>query len=86
MVSWRTQFCNFRISCSAVDLPAYNLIIPVINSFNGEVEKFYPNFYKVLVDAEDIFRELDLSCIHLVEFEVNYADDVVHRVWYQFFC
>ena len=46
-----SQFSNFRMSCSVADLPAYNLITPVINSFNGDVEKFYPSFYKVFVDA-----------------------------------
>ena len=43
-----SQFNNFRMSCSVADLPAYNLITPVINSFNGDIEKFYPRFYKVL--------------------------------------
>ena len=42
-----SQFSNFRMSCSVADLPAYNLITPVTNSFNGDAEKFYPNFYKV---------------------------------------
>ena len=56
-----SQFSNFRMSCSVVDLPAYNLTTPVINSFNGDVGKFYPKFYKVFVDAEDPFRLLDLT-------------------------
>ena len=42
-----SQFSSFRMSCSVADLPAYNLITPMINSFNGDVEKFYPNLYKV---------------------------------------
>ena len=42
-----SQFWSFRMSCSVSDLPAYNLITPVIDSFNGDVEKFYPNLYKV---------------------------------------
>ena len=32
-----SQFSNFRMSCSVANLPAYNLITPVINSFNGKV-------------------------------------------------
>ena len=34
-----SQFSNFRMSCSVADLPAYNIITPVINSFNGDVER-----------------------------------------------
>ena len=78
------------MSCSVADLPAYNLITPVINSFNGDVEKFYPSFYKVFVDAEYPFRGLDVNCIRHLEFEIanqkilayitgaTYSDDVVH--------
>ena len=84
-----SQFSNFRMSCSVADLPAYSLITPVINSFNGDVEKFYPNFYKVFVDAEDPFRGFDLNCTRLLGFEVanhilayitgaTYSGDVVH--------
>ena len=75
--------------CSVANLPAYNLITPVINSFNGDVEKFYPSFYKVFVDAEDPFRGLDVNCTRLLGFEIanhilayitgaTYSDDVVH--------
>ena len=64
------QLSNFRMSCSVADLPAYNLIMPAINSFNGDVEKFYPSFYKVFVDAEDPFRGLDVSCTRLLGFEI----------------
>ena len=77
------------MNCSVADLPAYNLITPVINSFNGDVEKFYPSFYKVFVDAEDPFRGLDVNCTRLLGFEIanhilayitgaTYSDDVVH--------
>ena len=44
-----SQSSNFRMNCSVANLPAYNLITPVINSFNGDVEKFYTSFYKVFV-------------------------------------
>ena len=85
-----SQFSNFRMSCSVIDLPAYNLITPVINSFNdGYIEKFYASFYKVFVDAEDPFRGLDVNCTRLLGFEIanhilahiigaTYDDDVVH--------
>ena len=64
------QFSCFRMSCSVADLSAYNLITPVINSFNGDVEKFYPNFYKVFMDAEDPFRRFDLNCTRLLGFQI----------------
>ena len=84
-----SQFSNFRMSCSVVDLPAYNLIRLVVKSFNGDVEKFYPSFSKVFVDAEDPFRGIDLNCTNLLGFEIanhilsyitgaTYSDDVVH--------
>ena len=64
------QFSNFRMSCSVANLRAYNLITPAINPFNGDVEKFYPSFYKVFVDAEDPFRGLDVSCTRLSGLEI----------------
>ena len=77
------------MSCSVADLPASNLITPVINSFNRDVEKIFPNFYKIFVDGEDPCRGLDLNCTRLLEFEIakhilayiiggTYSDDVVH--------
>ena len=41
------HFYNFTVVSSVGDIPAYNLITPVIDSFNGKIGKFYPNFYKV---------------------------------------
>ena len=72
------------MSWSFPDLPAYNLITLMI-SFNGDVEKFYPNFDKVFVEAEDPFR----GVTHLLGFEIanhilhcingaTYSDDGVH--------
>ena len=79
-----SQFCNFRMSWSVADLPAYNLITPMI-TFNGDVEKLNPNFYEVFVETEDPFR--GLTC--LLGFEIanhilayingaTYSDDGVH--------
>ena len=44
----------------------------MIKSFNGDVEKFYPNFYKVFVDAENPFRGLALKWTRLLVFEIIY--------------
>ena len=84
-----SQFSNFRMSCSVADLPAYNLITPVIKSFNGDVEKFYPSFYKVFMDAEDPFRGFDVNYTRLLGLGIanhilayitgtTYSDDVAH--------
>ena len=77
------------MSCLVADLSTSNLITPVINSFNGDVEKFYPSFDKVFVDAEDPFSGLDVNCKRLLGCEIanhilayitgaTYSDDVVH--------
>ena len=77
-----SQFCNFRINCSAIYPPAYNL--------NGDVKKFYLNSYKTFVDAEDLLeRAWYFNCTCLLWFEnvnhilayitgATYSDDVVN--------
>ena len=36
------KFKNFKISSVEDILPAYNLMLPIMKSFNGDTEKFYP--------------------------------------------
>ena len=60
-----SQFINFRMSCSVADLPAYNLVMSVINSFNGDVEKFYPNFYTKFLWILKILFECLISTAHV---------------------
>ena len=57
---------------SVADLPAQNLILVFIESFNGISEKFYRNYYKIFVDVEDSYRELDCNCTRLLGFEITY--------------
>ena len=48
----------------------YDLIKNVVLSFDGNVEKFYPKFYKVFSDAKDPFNGLSRHCSLLLGFEL----------------
>ena len=50
--------------------PAYELIQPLLNSFNGDTEKFYPKFYKLFIDSENYNKDLDRHCSLMLSFEV----------------
>ena len=65
------QIYNFTVVSSITDPPAYNLLTLAIESFNGDIEKFFTNFYKVFVDADDSFRGLDPNCTRLWAFELK---------------
>ena len=65
------QIYNFTVVSSVTDPPAYNLLTLAIESFNGYIEKFFTNFYHVLVDADDSFRGLDRNCTRLSAFELK---------------
>ena len=52
------------MSSSVSHLLAYNLIKPVMESFNGDVERFYPNFYKFLMMLT-IFLEGLIATAHV---------------------
>ena len=61
------------ISFATLDdvLPCYTLIKHIIHTFNGDAEKFYPEFYKVLSDAETPFTGLSRHSTFLVGFELT---------------
>ena len=61
------EFKNFEISSVHDILPAYNLMLPIIKSFN---EKFYPQFYKAFISAENLYKNLSGNCGLLLSFEV----------------
>ena len=78
------------ISFSTLDdvLACYTLVKHVIYTFNGDAEKFYPEFYKVFNDAETHFTGLSRHSRLLVGFELanhvlahltgsKFQDDVV---------
>ena len=47
-----------------------HVIKHIIHTFNGDAEKFYPEFYKVLSDAETPFTGLSRHSTFLVGFEL----------------
>lgn len=53
-------------------LPSYSLVKNVIKSFDGDAEKFYPLFYKNILDMEHPFVGASLShnCTVLLGFEL----------------
>ena len=64
------EFKNFEISSVDDILPAYNLMLPIIKSFNADPEKFYPQFYKAFISAENLYKNLSGNCGLLLSFEV----------------
>lgn len=65
------EFKNFKISSVDDVLPAYNLLSPILKSFKGEAEKFYPQYYKVFsTSPESVYRGLSGKCSLLLSFDV----------------
>ena len=61
---------NFKISSADDILPAYNLMLPIIKSFTGDPEKFYPQFYKAFSSTENLYKNLSGNCSLFLSFEV----------------
>ena len=53
---------EFKIFNASLDdlMPYYKLILPVVNSFSGDTEKFYPQIYNLYSQAEN-YKNLSLS-------------------------
>lgn len=49
---------------------SYALIRDLISSFDGDAEKFYPKFYKIIAETEVPFKNLSRNCSLLLGFEV----------------
>ena len=64
------EFKTFSLTNLDDVLPCYTLIKYIIYSFNGDAEKFYPDFYKVFSDAETPFAGLSRHSSLLLGFEV----------------
>ena len=64
------QLRNFEISSIDNILPAYNLMLPIINLLNGDPEKFYPQFYKAFSSTENLYKNLSGNCSLLLSFKV----------------
>ena len=48
----------------------HNLIGPLLVSFNGDSEIFYPKFYKFFIDNSEFFKGLSHACIMLLVMEI----------------
>ena len=64
------EFKSFKVSSVDDILPAYNLKLPIIKSFNGDPEKFYLQFYKTFSSTENLYKNLGGNCSLLLSFEV----------------
>ena len=64
------KFKNFKISSAGDILPAYNLMLPIIKSFNGDPEKSYPQYCKAFISTEKLYKNLSSNYSLLLSFEV----------------
>ena len=62
------EFKNFNASFDDF-MPYYKLILPVVNSFSGDTEKFYPQIYKLYSQAEN-YKNLSHDCSLILSFDV----------------
>ena len=62
------QFQSFEILVEDINLD-YEFFLPVVNSFAGDTEKFYPKCYKVCSEAKGL-KNLDHDCSMILRFEV----------------
>ena len=64
------EFKKFKSSLVDDILQAYNLMVPIIKSFNGDPEKFYPQSYKAFSSTENLYKNLSGNGSVLLSFEV----------------
>ena len=50
-------------------MPYYKFILPVVNSFSGDIEKFYTQIYKLYSQAENC-KNLSHDCSLILSFNV----------------
>ena len=73
------MFKKFRLDNNSENIPGYSLIKPLLESFDGDLEKFYPKFYKVFTEDSNTFgTTLDRHCSLLLGFEL--ANHVVAHI------
>ena len=63
------EFKNFKLSSLEDIKPHYELILPTVNSFSGDLEIFYPQMYNVFSTADD-YTNLSHDCSLLLSFDV----------------
>ena len=59
---------NFNVSLEDL-MPYYKLILPIVNSFSGDTEKFNPQIYKLYSQAEN-YKNLSHGCSLILRFDV----------------
>ena len=62
------EFKNFNASLNDL-IPYYKLILPVVNSFSGDTEKFYPQIYNLYSQVEN-YKKLSHDCSLILSFDV----------------
>ena len=62
------EFKNFNASLDDL-MPYYKLILPVVNSFSGDTEKFYPQVYRLYGQAEN-YENLSHDCGLILSFDI----------------
>ena len=62
------EFKNFNASLDDL-VPYYKLILPVVNSFSGDIENVYPQIYKLYSQAEN-YKNLSHDCSLILSFDV----------------
>ena len=62
------EFKNFNASLDDL-MPYYKLILPVVNSFSGDTEKFYPQVYRLYGQAEN-YENLSHDCSLILSFDI----------------
>ena len=62
------EFKNFNASLEDL-MPYYKLILPVVNSFSGDKEKFYPQIYNLYSQAVN-YKNLSHDCSLILSFDV----------------
>ena len=56
-VKFKDTFSNFKISTDE-SLEIWKTFVPIYNNFNGNAEKFYSDFYQMILPGTDIFTSL----------------------------
>ena len=66
------EFKNFIVLSADDILPAYNLMLPIIKSSDGDPEKFYPQFYKAFSSTGNFYKNLGSNFSLFLSFKVVY--------------
>ena len=57
----RYEFKNFKVDDNDV-APRYSQVKLLITSFDGDIERFYPKFYKTFANATNPCKHVEYHC------------------------